>query len=177
MQNAEELMKSFQFSLITTLSRFQMSLHSVFIFPSSGHLEFIYHTYDHDELFLLFRCPKDDTFRFHTGENHHKKFSFLAFNFRNNVPVIYLHCEVFLCRENSQDQRCHTGCSVNRITKRKKRGIEKREVTDGISANYILDNGPIQKPINVDGNGKGILCYFCLSIVPLPVNLTMFNKS
>ena len=140
----------------------------MFVSHNSGSSEFIYYMNDHDEVFLLFRCPEDDTFRFHTGENHHKKFSFLAFNFRNNVPVIYLHCEVFLCQENSQDQKCHTGCSFNRITKRTKRGIEKREVTTGISANYILDNGPIQKPVNVDGNRKGILCYCYLSIVPVP---------
>ena len=108
---------------------------------------------------LSHRCPADNTLQFHPGEIHHKKFSFLAFNFRTNVPVIYLHCQVFLCHRSSQDSRCHSGCtSINKVpSQRKKRSIEKREITEGTSKNYFLDNGPIV-PKNAPKN-KGMFLF------------------
>ena len=62
--------------------------------------------------------------------------------------MIYLHCEVFICDQASKDQRCRSGCGVNRISDKQKRDIKKSASVPEPSRNFILDNGPIQKAVN-----------------------------
>ena len=90
------------------------------------------------------------------GDIQHKRFSFLAFDFLNNVKTIYLHCKVFLCHKSSKDPRCTSGCGINKVA-RKKRDIHKREITDpDYTRMYELDTGGIQKA-EARETEKGIL--------------------
>ena len=70
-----------------------------------------------------------------------RRFSMQVFRYENTTTV-YIHCLVFLCRKNSTDSRCKSGCSGNNIISRKRRSL-----TDSGNAEhtgfYKLDSGSI----------------------------------
>ena len=87
--------------------------------------------------FLHFRCPKDETVRFHSGPSTTQRFSFEAFQFVNGQvePYLYVHCEVVLCNLTDATPSCRKDCSGPLVDSRQKRGVN----TDV----YDLEKGPI----------------------------------
>jgi len=87
--------------------------------------------------FLHFRCPKDETVRFHSGPSTTQRFSFEAFQFLNGQvePYLYIHCEVVLCNLTDAKPSCRKDCSDPLVDSRQKRAVN----TDI----YDLEKGPI----------------------------------
>ena len=87
--------------------------------------------------FAHFRCPKDETVRFHSGPSTTQRFSFEAFQFVNGQvePYLYVHCEVVLCNLTDAKPSCRKGCSDPLVDSRQKRAVN----TDI----YDLEKGPI----------------------------------
>ena len=86
---------------------------------------------------MLFRCPKDETVRFHSGPSTTQRFSLEAFQFVNGQvePYLYVHCEVVLCNVTDDKPSCRKDCSDPLIDSRRKRAVN----TDI----YDLEKGPI----------------------------------
>ena len=70
-----------------------------------------------------------------------RRFSMQVFRYENTTTV-YIHCLVFLCRKNSTDSRCNSGCSGNNINSRKRRALEDSGNAEHTSL-YKLDSGNI----------------------------------
>ena len=75
--------------------------------------------------FFHFRCPKDETVRFHSGPSTTQQFSFEAFQFLNAQvePYLYVHCEVVLCNLTDAEPSCRKDCSDPLVDSRQKRAV------------------------------------------------------
>lgn len=86
---------------------------------------------------MLYRCPKDETVRFHSGPSTTQRFSLEAFQFVSGQvePYLYVHCEVVLCNVTDVKPICRKDCSDPLVDSRQKRAVN----TDI----YDLEKGPI----------------------------------
>lgn len=58
------------------------------------------------------RCIKDDTFvNLHPPRDSTAQFRFNAFGFLSSYSVIYLQCEVTVCKVGDPSSRCSRGCA------------------------------------------------------------------
>ena len=91
-----------------------------------------------------FRCAVDATTSFVPASGLKRRFSMQVFRYENTTTV-YIHCLIFLCRTNSTDLRCRTGCTGNNIYSRKRRDVS--PLTDRGNDEYTsffkLDSGQI----------------------------------
>ncbi|NWU20040.1 DMBT1 protein, partial [Dyaphorophyia castanea] len=56
-------------------------------------------------------CVKDPTYAtFHSPNGHTLRFKFKAFQSIRNTPVVYLQCELVVCRAFDYSSRCYQGC-------------------------------------------------------------------
>ena len=99
-----------------------------------------------------YRCPIDETLRFHKGTYNTKRFSIEAFKFLVNDTTVYMHCEVYLCQEGRYEKHCSENCQGNKLTSgrlaisRQKRAIKKASVKE--SNFYNLNSGPIKRKMS-----------------------------
>ena len=80
-----------------------------------------------------------------------------------NTTTVYIHCLVFLCRKNSTDSRCRSGCSGNNINSRKRRALEDSGNAQHTGF-YKLDSGNIlldapAAPPKKENEGIYVLCF------------------
>ena len=105
-----------------------------------------YRKYIHSFIILPIhlRCAVDKTTSFVPATGLRRRFSMQVFRYENTTTV-YIHCLIFLCRKNSTDSRCKSGCTGNNINSRKRRDIP--ALTDTGNAQYTgfykLDSGQI----------------------------------
>ncbi|NXH85052.1 DMBT1 protein, partial [Edolisoma coerulescens] len=56
-------------------------------------------------------CAKDPTYAaFYSPHRRTLRFKFNAFQFIRSNPVVYLQCELVVCRAFDYSSRCHRGC-------------------------------------------------------------------
>lgn len=99
-----------------------------------------------DNKLSFYRCPIDETLRFHKGTHNTKRFSIEAFKFLVNDTTVYMHCEVYLCQEGRYEKHCSKNCEGNQLPSRQKRAIKKGLLKE--SNFYNLDSGPITRKIS-----------------------------
>lgn len=89
----------------------------------------------HERGFLfLFRCVKDPTYAaLYSPDRRTLRFKFKAFRPIWSNPVVYLQCQLVVCRAFDYSSRCYQGC-VKR---------SKREASSGLES-VIVVAGPIQ---------------------------------
>ncbi|XP_064519671.1 deleted in malignant brain tumors 1 protein-like [Pseudopipra pipra] len=79
-------------------------------------------------------CARDSTYAaYYSPHKHILRFTFAAFQFVWSDPVVYLRCELVVCRAYDYSSRCYQGC-INR---------PKREASSGLES-VIVIAGPIQ---------------------------------
>ncbi|XP_051655735.1 deleted in malignant brain tumors 1 protein-like [Manacus candei] len=79
-------------------------------------------------------CARDSTYAaYYSPHRHILRFTFAAFQFVWGDPVVYLRCELVVCRAYDYSSRCYQGC-INR---------PKREASSGLES-VIVIAGPIQ---------------------------------
>ncbi|XP_032551111.1 deleted in malignant brain tumors 1 protein-like [Chiroxiphia lanceolata] len=79
-------------------------------------------------------CARDSTYAaYYSPHRHILRFKFTAFQFVWSDPVVYLRCELVVCRAYDYSSRCYQGC-INR---------PKREASSGLES-VIVIAGPIQ---------------------------------
>jgi len=86
-------------------------------------------------------CSVDITTSFIPATGLKRRFSMQVFRYENTTTV-YIHCLVFLCRKNSTDSRCRSGCIGNNINSRKRRALEDSGNAQHTGF-YKLDSGNI----------------------------------
>ncbi|KFP31398.1 Deleted in malignant brain tumors 1 protein, partial [Colius striatus] len=56
-------------------------------------------------------CVRDSTYgTYYSPYNHIARFTFSAFQFIRNSPLVYLRCELVVCRAYDYSSRCYQGC-------------------------------------------------------------------
>ncbi|NWV99147.1 DMBT1 protein, partial [Machaerirhynchus nigripectus] len=56
-------------------------------------------------------CIKDPTYAaFYSPHRHALRFKFKAFQFSQSNPVVYLQCQLVVCRAFDYSSRCYQGC-------------------------------------------------------------------
>jgi len=107
------------------------------------------------------RCSVDITTSFIPATGLRRRFSMQVFRYENTTTV-YIHCLVFLCRKNSTDSRCRSGCSGNNINSRKRRALEDSGNAQHTgfykldSGNILLDAPAAPPKKENEGSGKSI---------------------
>ena len=127
---------------------------------SIGKITYICHIYINSTVLealihfvFIYRCPTDNTVRFHAADRRKQRFSIQAFRYFNNLTTVYIHCLVLLCQKSSSDSRCTSGCSGNNIHRAKREITGESTTNNGkksYSEYYVLDEGPM-----VLSDGKG----------------------
>ena len=92
---------------------------------------------------IFYRCPKDKDVRFLPSTNLEKRFNFRAFAFKINKTIVFIHCKVFLCRTQSKDQRCDSGCFSNSTVVNRKR--RETETEPQMSKEHYITFGPFKE--------------------------------
>ncbi|CAH3194321.1 unnamed protein product, partial [Porites evermanni] len=69
-------------------------------------------------------CPVDEHLNYKNSDSPYQRFSFQSFKF-NNTEVVYLHCEVYVCANNTN---CSEGCTQEPGNIRRRR--DKRSPSD-----------------------------------------------
>lgn len=80
------------------------------------------------------RCPKDKTLVVHKMNAQQFQYSIAVFDFKKSAGGIYIHCETFICHNNT-DERCTFGC--NKKTRSRREAIVGRFGTYLTSSYYI----------------------------------------
>lgn len=65
-------------------------------------------------------CPVDEYLNYKNSDSPYQRFSFQSFKF-NNTEVVYLHCEVYVCANNTNSTRCSEGCTQEPGNTRRRR--------------------------------------------------------
>ncbi|NXU53634.1 DMBT1 protein, partial [Turnix velox] len=56
-------------------------------------------------------CVRDPTYAtYQPPYGHFARFKFNAFEFLSHHPLVYLQCELVVCRLGDKSSRCHQGC-------------------------------------------------------------------
>ncbi|KFQ97601.1 Deleted in malignant brain tumors 1 protein, partial [Opisthocomus hoazin] len=56
-------------------------------------------------------CVRDSTYtKYSSPYGHMVRFKFNAFQFVHNSPLVYLQCELVVCRAYDYSSRCYQGC-------------------------------------------------------------------
>ncbi|XP_075574013.1 scavenger receptor cysteine-rich domain-containing protein DMBT1 [Pelecanus crispus] len=93
-------------------------------------------------------CVQDSTYStYYSPYRHIVRFKFNAFQFIHNNPLVYLQCELVVCRAYDYSSRCYQGC----ITR------SKREASSGQESVTVVA-GPIQ--LKQDGAENRNACGF-----------------
>ncbi|NXT78649.1 DMBT1 protein, partial [Zapornia atra] len=57
-------------------------------------------------------CPRDSSYRtYYSPYSHSARFKFSAFEFVSRRRLVYLQCELAVCRLGDYSSRCYRGCS------------------------------------------------------------------
>ncbi|XP_009330082.1 PREDICTED: deleted in malignant brain tumors 1 protein-like, partial [Pygoscelis adeliae] len=79
-------------------------------------------------------CVRDSTYAtYYSPYTHMVRFKFNAFQFIRNNPLVYLQCELVVCRAYDYSSRCYQGC----ITRSKREASSDQEIVTVVA-------GPIQ---------------------------------
>lgn len=65
-------------------------------------------------------CPVDEYLNYKNSDSPYQRFSFQSFKF-NNTEVVYLHCEVYVCANNTNSTRCSESCTQEPGNTRRRR--------------------------------------------------------
>ncbi|KAK4820987.1 hypothetical protein QYF61_009453 [Mycteria americana] len=83
---------------------------------------------------MYLRCVRDSTYAtYYSPYRHVVRFKFNAFQFIRNNPLVYLQCELAVCRAHDYSSRCYQGCIITSM----------REASAGQDSMTIAA-GPIQ---------------------------------
>jgi hypothetical protein len=87
---------------------------------------------------FLYRCPKDDTVRYHSSRKvDSQRFSLEAFKFISNHPFLFIHCRVRICNGSDSQSRCARGCESRG---RGRRAAEDHHLYGLSEGPFLLDN-------------------------------------
>ncbi|XP_074963576.1 scavenger receptor cysteine-rich domain-containing protein DMBT1-like isoform X3 [Phalacrocorax aristotelis] len=93
-------------------------------------------------------CAQDSTYTtYYSPYKHMVRFKFSAFQFVNNNPLVYVQCELVVCRAYDYSSRCYQGC-ISR---------SKREASSGQESVTVVA-GPVQ--LRGAGAKNGNACDF-----------------
>ncbi|KFP17875.1 Deleted in malignant brain tumors 1 protein, partial [Egretta garzetta] len=57
-------------------------------------------------------CARDSSYAtYHSPNSHFARFKFNAFEFINHHALVYLQCELVVCRLGDYSSRCYQGCT------------------------------------------------------------------
>jgi len=97
------------------------------------------------------RCPKDDTYRNHRRSDNIFQFSIQAFNFKDGTDSIFIHCETYVCKDDS-DERCQFGC--NKESSRKRRDVSLQDTVEGIMTSTLAIEVNVGE--HIEGEGRQV---------------------
>lgn len=102
-------------------------------------------------LFTFFlRCPKTEYLNYKVSDTVYQRFSFSAFKIEGS-EVVYLHCEVLICAENSGNKtRCAEGCTKDLGNSRRRRDASNQDQRKGVTSlgplKILTDRLEVQPP-------------------------------
>lgn len=99
-------------------------------------------------------CPKTEYLNYKVSDTVYQRFSFSAFKIEGS-EVVYLHCEVLICAENSGNKtRCAEGCTKDLGNSRRRRDASNQDQRKGVTSlgplKILTDRLEVQPP----GEGK-----------------------